>query len=164
MVGDNLDEYQDQTGGTEDIYDLNNNGRTDDRIAYSFSDAVIIAAQSIYAEKFIAPADSENWSKQGLSLKAGDHFDYLLRISNETAADHTGLTVYDVLPQNGDRNLFVTSSRGSEFPVRLRQAIIPPQGYSVFYTTSTAVYEKSIAEIIDDVSFWTETVSDYADV
>ena len=164
VVGDNLDEYQDQTGGTEDIYDLNNNGRTDDRIAYSFSDAVIIAAQSIYAEKFIAPADSENWSKQGLSLKAGDHFDYLLRISNETAADHTGLTVYDVLPQNGDRNLFVTSSRGSEFPVRLRQAIIPPQGYSVFYTTSTAVYEKSMAEIIDDVSFWTETVSDYADV
>lgn len=34
-------------------------------IACGFSDATIIAAQSIYAEKFIAPAASDNWSKQG---------------------------------------------------------------------------------------------------
>lgn len=56
VVGDNLDEYQGQTGGTADRYDLNNNGETDDKIAYAFSDATIIAAQSMYAEKFIAPA------------------------------------------------------------------------------------------------------------
>lgn len=31
-------------------------GETDDKIAYAFSDATIIAAQSMYAEKFIAPA------------------------------------------------------------------------------------------------------------
>lgn len=55
VVGDNLDEYQGQTGGAADRYDLNNNGETNDKIAYAFSDATIIAAQSMYAEKFIAP-------------------------------------------------------------------------------------------------------------
>ena len=81
-------------------------GETNDKIAYAFSDATIIAAQSMYAEKFIAPAGSDSWSKQGLLVKAGSDFDYLLEIVNETAAVHTGLTVYDTLPRIGDPNPF----------------------------------------------------------
>lgn len=109
VVGDNLDEYQEQTGGAADRYDLNNNGETNDKIAYAFSDATIIAAQSMYAEKFIAPAGSGSWSKQGLLVKAGSDFDYLPEIVNETAAVHTGLTVYDTLPRIGDPNLFAAA-------------------------------------------------------
>ena len=74
------------------------------------------------AEKFIAPAGSGSWSKQGLLVKAGSDFDYLLEIVNETAAVHTGLTVYDALPRIGDPNLFGASGRGSEFPVRRRKS------------------------------------------
>ena len=91
-------------------------GETGDKIAYAFFDAAIIAAQSMYAEKFIAPAGSDSWSKQGLLVKAGSNFDYLLEIVNETAAVHTGLTVYDTLPCIGDPNLFGASGRVSEFP------------------------------------------------
>ena len=91
-------------------------GETNDKIAYAFFDAAIIAAQSMYAEKFIAPAGSDSWSKQGLLVKAGSNFDYLLEIVNETAAVHTGLTVYDTLPCIGDPNLFGASGRVSEFP------------------------------------------------
>ena len=86
-------------------------GETNDKIAYAFSDATIIAAQSMYAEKFIAPAGSDSWSKQGLLVKAGSDFDYLLEIVNETAAVHAGLTVYDTLPRIGDPNLFGASGR-----------------------------------------------------
>ena len=123
-------------------------GETDDKIAYAFSDATIIAAQSMYAEKFIAPARSGSWSKQGLLVKAGSDFDYLLEIVNETAAVHTGLTVYDTLPRIGDPNLFGASGRGSEFPVRLRSAITPPEGYTVYYTTSPEVYTHSMEEMV----------------
>ena len=163
MVGDNLDEYQEQTGGAADRYDLNNNGETNDKIAYAFSDAAIIAAQSMYAEKFIAPAGSDSWSKQGLLVKAGSDFDYLLEIVNETAAVHTGLTVYDTLPRIGDPNLFGASGRGSEFPVRLRGAITPPEGYTVYYTTSPEVYTHSMEEIVS-ADIWAATVSDYVSV
>ena len=52
-----------------------------------YSDATIIAAQSIYAEKFIAPEGSNNWSKQGLLIKTGTNFDYLLKITNETKTE-----------------------------------------------------------------------------
>lgn len=138
-------------------------GETDDKIAYAFSDATIIAAQSMYAEKFIAPAGSGSWSKQGLLVKAGSDFDYLLEIVNETAAVHTGLTVYDTLPRIGDPNLFGASGHGSEFPVRLRGAITPPEGYTVYYTTSDAVYTHSMEEMVDS-DIWTTSVTDYASV
>ena len=138
-------------------------GETDDKIAYAFSDATIIAAQSMYAEKFIAPAGSDSWSKQGLLVKAGSDFDYLLEIVNETAAVHTGLTVYDTLPRIGDPNLFGASGRGSEFSVRLRGAITPPEGYTVYYTTSPEVYTHSMEEMVS-ADIWAATVSDYASV
>lgn len=144
-------------------YDLNNNGETNDKIAYAFSDATIIAAQSMYTEKFIAPAGSDSWSKQGLLVKAGSDFDYLLEIVNETAAVHTGLTVYDTLPRIGDPNLFGASGRGSEFPVRLRGAITPPEGYTVYYTTSPEVYTHFMEEMVDS-DIWTTSVTDYASV
>ena len=138
-------------------------GETDDKIAYAFSDATIIAAQSMYAEKFIAPAGSDSWSKQGLLVKAGSDFDYLLEIVNETAAVHTGLTVYDTLPRIGDPNLFGASGRGSEFPVRLRGAITPPEGYTVYYTTSPEIYTHSMEEMVDS-DIWTTSITDYASV
>ena len=115
------------------------------------------------AEKFIAPAGSGSWSKQGLLVKAGSDFDYLPEIVNETAAVHTGLTVYDTLPRIGDPNLFGASGRGSEFPVRLRGAITPPEGYTVYYTTSPEVYTYSMEELVDS-NIWAATVSDFASV
>ena len=163
VVGDNLDEYQGSTGGTEDAYDLNNNGKTDDRIAYAASDATIIAAQSIYAEKFIAPAGSDSWSKQGLALKAGQEFDYRLKVTNETTTASTGLTVYDTLPQLGDQNLFGTTARGSEFHVQLRSAITPPEGYTVYYTTSQEVYQKPMEDMVD-ADIWSTSVADVSTV
>ncbi len=138
-------------------------GETDDKIAYAFSDATIIAAQSMYAEKFIAPAGSDSWSKQGLLVKAGSGFDYLLEIVNETTAVHTGLTVYDTLLRIGDPNLFGASGRGSEFPVRLRSAITPPEGYTVYYTTSPEVYTHSMEEMVDS-DIWTTSVTGFASV
>lgn len=151
------------TNAAQSINSYPLDGETDDKIAYAFSDATIIAAQSMYAEKFIAPAGSDSWSKQGLLVKAGSDFDYLLEIVNETAAVHTGLTVYDTLPRIGDPNLFGASGRGSEFPVHLRGAITPPEGYTVYYTTSPEVYTHSMEEIVS-ADIWAATVSDYVSV
>ena len=128
-----------------------------------YSDATIIAAQSIYAEKFIAPEGSNNWSKQDLLVKTGTNFDYLLKITNETKTEYSGLVVYDTLPRSGDKNVFGTQDRSSEFDIHLRGVITPPKGYSVYYTTSTDVYQKSMTEMAN-TGIWTSSVSDYSAV
>ena len=163
LVGDNLDEYQGKEGKTADLYDLNNNGRSDDQIAFAYSDAAIVAAQSIYAEKFVAPAGSDHWSNQGRVLNIGSDFDYLLKITNETTEVHTGVAIYDVLPAIGDSNISGTTARGSEFPVRLREAITPPEGYKVYYTTSPEVYHRSMSEMLA-ADVWTDAPADYSEV
>ena len=164
VVGDNLDEYDLPTGGTEDIYDLNDNGRTDDKIAYDYSDAIIVAAESLYAEKFIAPAGSSNWTKQGLKMQVGSQFDYQLKVTNDMSGEYTGLIVYDALPNIGDEDVFQSAKRQSEFPVRLRGAITPPEGYRVYYTTSPAALTKRMDEMLADDSLWASQVSDYSQV
>lgn len=128
-----------------------------------YSDATIIAAQSIYAEKFIAPEGSNNWSKQGLLIKTGTNFDYLLKITNETKTEYSDLVVYDTLPRSGDKNVFGTQDRSSEFDIHLRRVITPPEGYTVFYTTSAEVYQKSMIEMVN-TGIWTSSVSDYSAV
>lgn len=158
VVGDNLDEYQGATGGASDRYDLNNNGRTDDQVAFASSPATIIAAQSLYAEKFLAPAGTGNWNKHGLAMKAGTEFDYLLKITNETAEVQRGLIVYDTLPACNDTDIFGTA-RNSEFEVHLREAITPPEGYDVFYTTSQDVYAMTMQDAVR-ADIWSQTVSD----
>ena len=67
------------------------------------------------------------------------------------------------LPRSGDPNLFGASGRGSEFPVRLRSAITPPEGYTVYYTTSPEVCPHSMEEMVS-ADIWAATVSDYASV
>lgn len=49
------------------------------------------------------------------------------------------MAIYDVLPAIGDSNISAATACGSEFPVRLREAITPPEGYKVYYTTSPEV-------------------------
>lgn len=163
LVGDNLDEYQGKEGKTADLYDLNNNGRSDDQIAFAYSDATIVAAQSIYAEKFVAPAGSDHWSNQGRVLNIGSDFDYLLKITNETTEVHTGVAIYDVLPAIGDSNISGATARGSEFPVRLREAITPQEGYKVYYTTGPEVYHRSMSEMLT-ADVWTDAPADYSEV
>ena len=162
-VLEGLDEYQGKEGKTADLYDLNNNGRSDDQIAFAYSDATIVAAQSIYAEKFVAPAGSDHWSNQGRVLNIGSDFDYLLKITNETTEVHTGVAIYDVLPAIGDSNISGATARGSEFPVRLREAITPPEGYKVYYTTSPEVYHRSMSEMLA-ADVWTDVPADYSEV
>lgn len=162
-VLEGLDEYQGKEGKTADLYDLDNNGRSDDQIAFAYSDAAIVAAQSIYAEKFVAPAGSDHWSNQGRVLNIGSDFDYLLKITNETTEVHTGVAIYDVLPAIGDSNISGATARGSEFPVRLREAITPPEGYKVYYTTSPEVYHRSVSEMLT-ADVWTDAPADYSEV
>ena len=59
--------------------------------------------------------------------------------------------------------MFATTDRGSEFDVRLREGITPPEGYTVFYTTSTDVYQKSMADMVN-ADIWMDSVSDYSAV
>ncbi|WP_251208979.1 SpaA isopeptide-forming pilin-related protein [Acetatifactor aquisgranensis] len=149
-------------GQTDDIYNLQGKG-TDKKIRWDRGSGNIIAPAGIYAEKFIAKENSNDWKKTTLRFKVGDSFQYKLSMVNTTETPHYNLTVYDVLPRIDDRSINNQVARGSEFTVNLKGPLTPPGGYRVYYTTSENVYRQDMASLVN-ADIWTQNITDWSTV
>ncbi len=161
VVGDNLNDYRGAKGVT-DSGDFDEDGNADDQITHASSVAYITGNSTIFAYESIAPAGTDKWTRTGLYGDLGEDFDYLLRVQNEES-DKTGAVIYNVLPQTGDKDIFVSGDRNSEMGVKLRGPVEVPAGYKVYYTTSSDVYSSYMTDMID-ADVWTSVVSDFSTV
>ncbi|KXT77481.1 Cna B-type domain-containing protein [Streptococcus sp. DD13] len=163
VVGDNFAESS-LKNAVEDSYDLNNNGSTTDKLAHSEVNYTIVAAEGIYARKYIAKNDDlSDASAVARTFKPGETFNYKLTIKNNTDTPVEEAVVYDVLPKVGDVNTLDSSNRMSEYTVSLRGPITAPAGWTVYYTTDASVTQSTMAEAADK-DIWTTSVSDYSQV
>lgn len=138
-------DFDDPPAGSEvskqpDKYDQEGKG-TENMIRWSQATGNIQAPEAVYAEKYIAKANTSEWRKNALHLKIGESFQYRLRIVNPATTPLNGLIVYDVLPRTGDYGINGKVERGSEFTVNLTGPL-SMDGYEVYYTESTDVYIK----------------------
>lgn len=149
---------------TEDVYDLNGNGSTTDKIPYAQSNYTIVAAEGIYARKYIAKNDDlSDASIVTRTFKPGETFNYKLTIKNNTDKAVEDGVVYDVLPKVKDVNTLDGSGRMTEYTVSLRGPVTAPEGWTVYYTTDTGVTTDTMAQAADK-DIWTTAVSDYSQV
>lgn len=149
---------------TEDVYDLNGNGSTTDKIPYAQSNYTIVAAEGIYARKYIAKNDDlSDASIVTRTFKPGETFNYKLTIKNNTDKAVEDGVVYDVLPKVKDVNTLDGSGRMTEYTVSLRGPVIAPEGWTVYYTTDTGVTTDTMAQAADK-DIWTTAVADYSQV
>lgn len=149
---------------TEDVYDLNGNGSTTDKIPYAQSNYTIVAAEGIYARKYIAKNDDlSDASIVTRTFKPGETFNYKLTIKNNTDKAVEDGVVYDVLPKVKDVNTLDGSGRMTEYTVSLRGPVTAPEGWTVYYTTDTGVTTDTMAQAADK-DIWTTAVTDYSQV
>ena len=149
---------------TEDVYDLNGNGSTTDKIPYAESNYTIVAAEGIYARKYIAKNDDlSDASIVTRTFKPGETFNYKLTIKNNTDKAVEDGVVYDVLPKVKDVNTLDGSGRMTEYTVSLRGPVTAPEGWTVYYTTDTGVTTDTMAQAADK-DIWTTAVADYSQV
>ena len=149
---------------TEDVYDLNGNGSTTDKIPYAQSNYTIVAAEGIYARKYIAKNDDlSDASTVTRTFKPGETFNYKLTIKNNTDKPVEDGVIYDILPKVKDVNTLDGSGRMTEYMVSLRGPVTAPEGWTVYYTTDTSVTTDTMAQAADK-DIWTTAVSDYSQV
>lgn len=149
---------------TEDVYDLNGNGSTTDKIPYAQSNYTIVAAEGIYARKYIAKNDDlSDASIVTRTFKPGETFNYKLTIKNNTDKPVEDGVIYDILPKVKDVNTLDGSGRMTEYTVSLRGPVTAPEGWTVYYTTDTSVTTDTMAQAADK-DIWTTTVADYSQV
>jgi len=147
-----------------DSYDLNNNGSTTDKIPHAESNYTIVAAEGVYARKFIAKNDNlSDASTVTRTFKPGETFNYKLTIKNNTDNPVENTVIYDVLPKVGDVNTLDVSARKTEYTVSLRGPVTAPEGWTVYYTTDTTVTASTMAQAADK-DIWSTDVTDYSKV
>ena len=149
---------------TEDVYDLNGNGSTTDKIPYAQSNYTIVAAEGIYARKYIAKNDDlSDASTVTRTFKPGETFNYKITIKNNTDKPVEDAVVYDALPKVNDVNTLDGSNRLTEYTVSLRGPIAAPEGWTVYYTTDPSVTSDTMEQAADK-DIWTTAVADYSQV
>ena len=147
-----------------DSYDLNNNGSTTDKIPHAESNYTIVAAEGVYARKFIAKNDDlSDASTVTRTFKPGETFNYKLTIKNNTDNPVENTVIYDVLPKVGDVNTLDASARKTEYTVSLRGPITAPEGWTAYYTTDTTVTASTMAQAADK-DIWSADVTDFSKV
>lgn len=147
-----------------DGYDLNNNGSTTDKIPHAESNYTIVAAEGVYARKFIAKNDDlSDASTVTRTFKPGETFNYKLTIKNNTDNPVENTVIYDILPKLGDVNTLDASARKTEYTVSLRGPITAPEGWIAYYTTDTTVTASTMAQAADK-DIWSTDVTDYSKV
>lgn len=149
---------------TEDVYDLNGNGSTTDKIPYAESNYTIVAAEGIYARKYIAKNDDlSDASAFTRTFKPGETFNYKITIKNNTDKPVEDGIVYDALPKVHDVNTLDGSNRLTEYTVSLRGPVSAPEGWTVYYTTDPSVTSDTMEQAADR-DIWTTAVADYSQV
>ena len=147
-----------------DSYDLNNNGSTTDKIPHAESNYTIVAAEGVYARKFIAKNDDlSDASTVTRTFKPGETFNYKLTIKNNTDTPVENTVIFDALPKVGDVNTLDASARKTEYTVSLRGPITAPEGWTAYYTTDTTVTSSTMAQAADK-DIWSTDVTDYSQV
>ena len=147
-----------------DSYDLNNNGSTTDKIPHAESNYTIVAAEGVYARKFIAKNDDlSDTSTVTRTFKPGETFNYKLTIKNNTDNPVENTVIYDVLPKVGDVNTLDASARKTEYTVSLRGPVTAPEGWTVYYTTDTTVTASTMAQAADK-DIWSADITDFSKV
>ena len=147
-----------------DSYDLNNNGSTTDKIPHAESNYTIVAAEGVYARKFITKNDDlSDASTVTRTFKPGETFNYKLTIKNNTDTPVENTVIFDALPKVGDVNTLDASARKTEYTVSLRGPITAPEGWTAYYTTDTTVTASTMAQAADK-DIWSADITDFSKV
>ena len=147
-----------------DSYDLNNNGSTTDKIPHAESNYTIVAAEGVYARKFIAKNDDlSDASTVTRTFKPGETFNYKLTIKNNTDTPVENTVIFDALPKVGDVNTLDASARKTKYTVSLRGPITAPEGWTAYYTTDTTVTASTMAQAADK-DIWSADITDFSKV
>ncbi|QIK57103.1 Cna B-type domain-containing protein [Erysipelothrix sp. HDW6A] len=158
-----------EKNATEDIYDLNENGSTEDFVLTSNKTIQYLPTKELYGKKEVMGNLDNGYIMapgNGLS-EIGTNVRYKLTISNYLDASQKTLKIIDLLPSIGDKTAsFVVENevlqrvnRGTTFRVSLAKEVEAPEGYQVQYTKDT------IGEDIPDFmanANWENTLDDYS--
>ena len=125
----------------DDVYDLNENGKKDDKITSITATVNYIPPNELLVFKEAKGSLDENFvTGTDIALgEVGSEGEYNLKLINNSDIDYKNIYILDVLPHVGDKNISAgqgggRADRNSQYSIGLIGAITPPTGWEVSYT------------------------------
>ncbi|MGT2772200.1 Cna B-type domain-containing protein, partial [Streptococcus marimammalium] len=154
---------------TEDIFDINNNGKTDDLISKAQGHFYHSPVKELISKKTVKGNLDVDYTLTPAIARAeiATKGDYRLTIVNNSDDDFSTFVLLDILPHIGDKTVGTNQligeriPRKSQFNIHLYGPIVAPEGYSVFYTTDTPT--ENMEDFYQNAN-WLSNPSDYSQV
>ncbi|MHC5267696.1 SpaA isopeptide-forming pilin-related protein [Enterococcus sp. LJL98] len=155
------------SGGTTDIYDVNENGDRTDKIAADSKTVDYRSPIELIATKEVQGNLDNGYvfnPQSGKTEIASSGF-YRLRVLNNSLHDAQHVEILDVLPFVGDKTVGKDDqgnpyNRESEFPVTLSGPIQVPLNYKAYYSMDSPTQDDYGA--FYETATWQETVLDFS--
>ena len=158
------------TGGTTDIYDVNENGDRTDKIAASSAMVDYRAPIELITTKEVQGNLDNGYVFEPMTGKTeiASTGSYRLRLLNNSIYDIEHVQLLDVLPHVGDTTVSKDAEgnpypRLSEFPVTLSGPVEVPTGFKIFYSPDLAPNGSDYSAFYESAT-WQETPGDYSQV
>lgn len=126
-------------GMTGDLYDFDGDGNLTEKVAVAKANVAFVAPKEVVFSKYVKGSLDSTDTLTGGRTEVGAEFSYKLALRNYSLQDVKQLTAIEVLPYVGDKAIVANEAgdyiaRNSEFAVQLTGAVVPPVGYTVYYT------------------------------
>ena len=165
----------DNSLSTIDIYDMDGDGDTTERVVGASSVVVYAPPRSLLTNKLVEGSQDNVFlpaPQYGSTAVADGTASYLLRFNNNSIQDVSHMTAIDALPYVGDQTLSpaaggaATVARDSQFAVHLAGPVQPPDGragdFTITYTTDNLAGQTA-DQLVNGVA-WTAKPSDWGAV
>jgi len=150
----------------QDIFDVNNNGSTTDKVSGSSATVDYLPAKLLMTSVTVQGSQDSSFlvtPQYGTSTADAPAVNYKLTLDDNSAQDITSLTAIDLLPYPTDKTLSPntdgqTADRGSQFKVRLTGPIVPASGTTGFTVeyTDFPIFNVN-ADAVNGNATWTTT-------
>ena len=147
-----------------DKWDLNNNGKTDDRILKSGITYTYNSVKEVLNTKYINDNENKEWGATR-TLAPGQLFNYKLDVFNNTTSPLKDLIIYDELRVRDKINPLtdeVYNNQGSKIKNTLEGPVEVPKGFTAYYLTEFP--KSSLPKTVVEEGNWQKAVVDYSQV
>lgn len=116
-----------------DTLDFDMDGNFMEQMAYDSYSSTIVAIANLSSEKKSRGSMDTTYSTLGNTVTGGVA-NYRLVISNKGSVGMKNITLVDILPYVGDKNLVAQTSKGSQWSPFLAGPVNAPEGVNLFYS------------------------------
>ena len=155
---------------TNDIYDINSNSSTEDRVSYKRTSMELLSTQGLITEEYITDYDDNESVTISPNIAEIDRSDNAktakvnISIANNYSEEIDEVVILGRIPFEGNKYILNDNELGSQYTAFIKGPISIPSEIQEYATVYYSEQENPTKDLTDANNGWTQTVTDWTKV